>query len=70
MTSNLGTFDRALRIVLGMVLLALTVRIGPAIFHTTASTRIVILVGTVLIATAATKFCPLYRLLGFRTCKS
>ncbi len=56
---NEGTLDRAVRIVLGVALLSLTV-IGP---KSTLG-----LAGVVPLATGLIGFCPLYRVLGIRTC--
>ena len=58
MTKNVGTVDRALRIVVGLVLLAL-VFVGPKTLWG--------LVGIVPLLTALVSFCPLYRLLGICT---
>jgi len=55
---NVGNTDRALRLVLGVVLIAL------------AATGVIGLwgyIGIVLVATGAIAFCPLYSLLGLRT---
>jgi hypothetical protein len=59
MTPNVGGIDRVLRAVLGVVLVALAVMgtIGPWGW-----------IGLVPLATAALGFCPLYSVLGFRTC--
>jgi hypothetical protein len=57
---NVGTVDRAIRVVLGLGLLALTV-VGP---HTLWG-----LVGIIPLATAALGSCPAYTLLGASTCK-
>lgn len=59
MTVNVGTVDRALRIILGLALLSL-VFIGPQTLWG--------LVGLVLIATGLFRFCPAYALLGMNTC--
>jgi hypothetical protein len=56
---NVGTVDRALRIVLGVALLSLTV-LGPQ----TAWGYL----GLVPLMTGLVGFCPLYRLLGMSTC--
>lgn len=60
MSINVGTLDRVLRLVVGAVLIAL-VFIGP---ETPWGW-----LGLVLIATALVSFCPLYRLIGVRTCR-
>lgn len=56
---NEGTVDRALRVVIGLVLLAL-VFVGPK----TAWGWI----GVVPLVTGLVGFCPLYSLMGIRTC--
>jgi len=59
MTRNEGTIDRALRILVGLVLLSL-VFIGP---QTPWGW-----VGLVPLLTGLVGFCPLYRMLGMNTC--
>ena len=61
MTKNMGSADRAIRAIIGVVLLAL-VFIGPQ----TAWGWI----GIVPIATALMGNCPAYSLVGIKTCKS
>lgn len=60
MKTNLHSIDRAIRIILGIVLIgfAITGVIGWWGY-----------LGVVALATGAMKFCPLYRLLGISTCK-
>ncbi len=57
---NVGTIDRALRIVVGLALIGL-VFVGP---QTPWGW-----VGAILVLTGLVSFCPAYRLLGIRTCK-
>jgi hypothetical protein len=59
MKSNVGGIDRILRIVAGIVLIALTLMgtIGAWGW-----------IGVVLLATGLFKFCPVYPLLGMSTC--
>jgi hypothetical protein len=59
MTRNIGSIDRALRIVVGFALLSL-VFIGPQSWWG--------LVGLVPLLTALVGNCPVYSLLGFNTC--
>lgn len=59
MKANVGGIDRALRIVLGLVLLCLVV-VGPKTLWG--------LVGLVPLATGLMRFCPVYPLLGVSTC--
>ncbi len=64
MTRNVGSVDRIVRALVGIVLVALWV------FGITQGTLAVILgiVGIVLVATSAISFCPLYGIFGIRTC--
>ena len=57
--ANVGTVDRALRIVVGLVLIGLTVtgRIGVWGW-----------IGVVPLVTGAVRVCPLYSMLGLKTC--
>ncbi len=57
--TNEGTVDRAIRVIVGLALLSLTV-VGP---HSLWG-----LVGLVPLATGIVGFCPLYRLVGLSTC--
>jgi len=57
--NNVGTIDRAVRVILGAVLVAL-VFVGPQ----TAWGWI----GVIPLVTGAIGFCPAYRLFGLRTC--
>lgn len=58
---NVGTVDRVIRLVLGLVLLAL-VFVGPKTLWG--------LLGLIPIATAVISWCPAYSLLGLRTDKA
>jgi hypothetical protein len=60
MTANVGSTDRALRIVLGLALVTL-------IFVLEGAVRWVGLVGLVLIVTTFVGYCPAYGLFGLRT---
>lgn len=57
--TNVGTIDRLIRIVLGLVLLALTM-VGP---QTPWG-----LIGLVPLLTGLFRTCPLYSLIGINTC--
>ena len=59
MLPNEGFVDRTIRVVLGLVLLALMF-IGPKTW--------IGIVGLVPLLTGIVGFCPLYRVLGVRTC--
>lgn len=58
--TNEGTLDRAVRIILGLVLIAMAVT-GPQVAWGW--------IGIVPLATGLIGWCPLYTVLGIRTCK-
>jgi len=58
MTKNVGTIDRAARAILGLALIAWAFSGGPVWAW----------IGVVPLVTAAFSFCPLYSVLGLRTC--
>ena len=59
MDLNVGNFDRLLRIALGLALIGFAVAgaVGPWGYA-----------GALLVATGVGAFCPLYKLLNWRTC--
>ena len=59
---NTGRADRAIRFVIGVILLGLYGATAPPI-------RYVTLLGLIPLATGLSGFCPLYRLLGVSTCR-
>ena len=68
---NVGSLDRAVRIVLGLALLA-----APFVSPTAdvlagwgAWRFAVPVAGLIFLGTATFRFCPLYRLVGIRTCR-
>ena len=63
MTPNVGTADRIIRVLIGLGLLSLLVVLD-------GNARWLGLIGLVPLLTAGIRFCPLYTLLGFRTCKA
>jgi hypothetical protein len=63
MKSNVGSTDRGLRIVAGLVILTLY-------FFPGAGLRWVALIGFVPLITGLAGWCPLYTLLGIRTCRT
>lgn len=68
MPCNVGTADRAVRLVLGAVLLLL-----PFLTSFAATTPwlwwAAVVAGVVMLATAGLRFCPIYAVLGARTCQ-
>ncbi len=68
---NMGSLDRLLRAVVGIVLLAVAfVPSVGAIVHAPAEGTwhwVIAVVGVVMLATSAIRYCPLYTVLGLRT---
>jgi hypothetical protein len=61
MKANVGGFDRTLRIVIGIVLIAL-------FFVLQGPVRYLAVLGLVALGTGLLSFCPLYSVLGINTC--
>ena len=66
LVANVGTIDRAIRAIAGLILLVL----GLAGVISGAGAVIAIIVGVVLLATSVISFCPLYTLIRFSTKRS
>jgi len=60
LTTNIGSADRILRIVLGVVLIGLTLNGSIGVWGW---------IGVVPLATAFLKICPVYSILGLKTCQ-
>ncbi|VXB91785.1 DUF2892 domain-containing protein [Pseudomonas sp. 8O] len=60
MKANVGTLDRSLRIVAGLILIALSLAGMIGLWGW---------IGVVPLATGIFRFCPVYPLLGINTCK-
>ncbi|MEO1249657.1 MAG: DUF2892 domain-containing protein [Pseudomonadota bacterium] len=69
MAINVGTADRVIRVVLGLVLATLPFMTEFAVWANPAAKFGLPVVGAILVLTAAARFCPLYRLIGLRTCR-
>ena len=63
MKINVGMVDKAVRIVLGLGLLSLTVLLD-------GNARWLGLIGIVPLVTGAVGYCPLYSILGLNTCSA
>ena len=63
MNQNVGAADKVVRVLIGLGLLSL-------IFLLSGNVRWVGLIGLVPLGTALMGFCPLYALLGLKTCKT
>lgn len=64
MQTNVGSTDRLIRIVLGLVL------IGAFLFLASPWNYVALVAGIVSVATGVLRFCGLYRLLGIDTCRT
>ena len=67
MTRNMGTIDRGLRALVGLVLLAGVFGLG---WFAGWMVWAAAAVGVVMLATSAVGNCPAYSLLGIKTCKT
>lgn len=64
MVRNESTWDRVLRLAVAVVAVAVALVVGAG----SAGGIVLLVVGAVLLVTAAVGFCPLYRVLGLSTC--
>jgi hypothetical protein len=62
--SNVGSYDRILRIIVGLAFVLIPFISGWALWSETLWTVIAVVFGLVLIGTAAFSFCPIYAALG------
>ncbi|WP_187431904.1 hypothetical protein ROLI_041280 [Roseobacter fucihabitans] len=60
LATNLGSLDRLLRILIGGMLMLLAAWGAIGIWGW---------IGAILVVTAFLKFCPIYRILGMKTCQ-
>lgn len=66
---NVGSADRILRAIIGLVLIVGTLIPSLPLTSAPVLQAIAFIVGLVLLLTAVVRFCPLYRLIGVSTCK-
>jgi ABC-type transport system involved in cytochrome bd biosynthesis fused ATPase/permease subunit len=66
MTKNLGTVDRALRALVGILALAGAFALG---WFSGWMVWAAAVVGVIMLVTAAVGMCPIYRLVGINTCR-
>lgn len=69
LSKNVGTIDRVLRIVVGVILIALPYVYASPMWESGLLRWGAPIVGLILVLTGAINFCPLYRLLGLSTRK-
>ena len=64
MTSNVGTTDRAIRIILGIILIAL----GVSHVVTGGLAMAAYVIGAIALVTGVFRYCPAWSVLGINTC--
>ena len=64
MVRNEGTIDRIIRAIIGVVALVAAVAVGVG----TVGGIVLLVLGGIMVVTAAVGFCPLYRVFGIHTC--
>lgn len=64
MTANVGTADRIVRLVIALIAAIVAFSVGPA----TVLGIIMFVVALIMVATAAVRFCPIWRIFGINTC--
>ncbi len=69
MVKNIGSADRIIRLIVGLVLIGLPLLSSMTIFDSSTMKIASVVIGAILAGTALFRFCPLYRILGLRTCK-
>lgn len=70
MTTNVGTIDRILRALLGGGLLYLAFFSSLSVFSALLLKLGTGVIGVVMLSTAALRICPLYSIVGIKTCRS
>ncbi|MGV8833624.1 MAG: YgaP family membrane protein [Devosia sp.] len=70
MKTNVGSADRIVRVIAGLLLILAPFVSGLALFAEPVWMWASVVVGVVLIATAAIRFCPLYAPFGISTRKA
>ena len=68
MTANVGTIDRLFRALLGLVLIAAPFVTQIGIFESGALRTASVVLGVVMLVVAAVRICPLYSIVGLKTC--
>ena len=69
MSANVGTIDRVLRIIVGIVLLLMTPQIGGMLGYPLNISTIWGWIGAIPLLTGLFGYCPAYSILGVSTCK-
>ncbi len=67
MTTNIGKFDRGIRVAIATLLLF--VAMGTLVFGSGILLWLVLAVAVIFLLTAFVGMCPLYRIIGLKTCR-
>jgi len=67
MTTNMGTFDRALRLIIGLALIVAPLMNYLGLGASSAVAYTLMAIGGILTLTSVFGVCPLYKLLGIQT---
>lgn len=67
MTTNVGTWDRFVRLIVGIALIVAPLINFMGMGGSSMLAYVLMAVGAILIVTAAVGFCPLYRIVGMST---
>lgn len=70
MVTNIGTLDRAIRVILGVALMVSVFYGSLALFDDAIVRYTAIAIGLILAITGVVGTCPAYSIFGFRTCKA
>lgn len=70
MSVNVGTVDRIFRATLGLALIFFAFLSGLPLFEGALLKYGAAVVGLVMLIVAATRICPVYSLLGVKTCRA
>ncbi|QOL79533.1 YgaP family membrane protein [Pseudooceanicola spongiae] len=70
MSKNVGTTDRAIRLLLGIALIALALFGGLSLMQDSVMKYGAVILGLILAITGLMQLCPLYAMFGLRSCKS
>ncbi|WP_306257803.1 DUF2892 domain-containing protein [Pararhizobium sp. IMCC21322] len=69
-TANVGSVDRVIRLVIGAVFISLPFISSSPLWSGALMIWLLPIIGIILIATAFFRICPLYKILGVKTCKA
>lgn len=69
MKVNVGTPDRIVRLILGIILVVIPFLTNWALFESALWTWVSVIVGLVLAITALVRFCPIYAAVGMSSSK-